>query len=92
MRDAGDVEIDPISLERHPLGPQPLPLLLPHRQRSVGADDPPPGQAVGKLAGREKPGGETRRARRDVAVGADEALRDLPDRLDDLGVAVGGDL
>jgi hypothetical protein len=39
--------------------------------------------------GREQARGETRRTRRHVAVGADETLRDLPDRVDDVLVAVG---
>jgi hypothetical protein len=89
--DAGDAEVDPLPLERHPLGPEPLPLLLSHRQRTVGADDPPPGQPVGDLAGGEQTRREPRRPRRDVAIGAYEPLRDVPDRGDDLGVAVVGD-
>jgi hypothetical protein len=88
VRDAGEVEVDPVPLERNALGPEPLSLLLPHRQRAVGADDPPPGEAVGNLPGGQQPGGEPRRPRRDVAVGADEPLRDLPDRVDDGLVAI----
>jgi hypothetical protein len=89
--DAGDVEVDPVPLEGDALGPEASALLLPYRQRAVGADDAPPGNVVGDLAGGEQTGGEARRAGRDVAVGPDEALRDRPDRVDDLGVAVGGD-
>jgi hypothetical protein len=61
-------------------------LPLPHREAAVGAHDPPPRHVVGMLLGREKPGTEARRSRRDVTVGPHEALGDLPDRLDDLGV------
>jgi hypothetical protein len=43
------------------------------------------------LLGREETGGEAGRAGRDVAVGPDESLGDLPDRFDDLLVAVDGD-
>jgi hypothetical protein len=53
VRDAGEVEVDPLPLERDALGPETPALLLPHRQRAVGADDPPPGKAVGN-----PPGGE----------------------------------
>jgi hypothetical protein len=91
VRDAGEVEVDPVAPERDALGPEPSALLLPHRERAVGADDPPPGQAIGDLGGGEEASGETRRAGRDVAIGADEPLRDLPDRVDDLGVTVLGD-
>jgi len=91
VRDAGEVEIDPIALEGDALRPEPSALLLPHRQGPVGADDAPPGDVVGDLLAGEQPGGEPRRPRRDVAVGADESLRDRPDRVDDLGVAIDGD-
>ena len=91
MRDAGEVEVDASALERDALGPEASALLLPHRERAVGADDAPPGEAVGELFGGEEAGRESRRAGRDVAVGADEALRDRPDRVDDVLVAVGGD-
>jgi hypothetical protein len=91
VRDASDVEVDLAALERDTLGPEPLPLLLPHREAAVGADDAPPRDVIGVPAGREEAGGEARSAGRDVAVGADEPLRDRPDRGDDLGVAVGGD-
>jgi hypothetical protein len=68
-----------------------LPLLLPHRQGAVGADNSPPGEVVGDLVGREESGAEAGRAGRDVAIGADEALRDRADGLDDRLVAVVGD-
>lgn len=91
MRDTGDFKVDFVAFERDTLGPEPPALLLPYRQRAVGADDAPPGNVVGDLAGGEQTGREARGAGRDIAVGADEALRDFPDRFDDLGVAVGGD-
>jgi hypothetical protein len=89
--DAGEVEVDAVALERDALGPEALALLLPHRQGSVGADDAPPRQIVGQLVGGEEAGREARGAGRDIAVGPDESLRDLPDGLDDGLVAVGGD-
>jgi hypothetical protein len=91
VRDARDVEVDLVAFEGDTLGPEPLPLLLPHRQRAVGADDAPPRDVVGDLAGGEKAGREAWCTGRDVAIGADEALRNGTDRVDDLGVAVGGD-
>jgi hypothetical protein len=48
------------------------------RQRAVGADHSPPGQ-VGVVALEEDRTGEARSAGRDIAVGADEAGRDLAD-------------
>jgi hypothetical protein len=87
--DPGDVEVDTVALERDALRPEALALLLPHRQRAVGADDPPPGEVIGDLVGGEQAGGEARRPRRDVAIGADEALRDRPDRFDDVLVPIG---
>ena len=90
MRDAGDVHVDPLAVERDALGHQVFALPLPHREAAVGADDAPPRHVVGVLLGREEPSAEARRPRRDVAVGPDEALRDRPDGLDDrLVVAVG---
>jgi hypothetical protein len=52
-------------------------------QRAVGADDSPPGE-VGVVALEEDRAGETRGTGRDVAVGADEAGRDLADAGEDL--------
>jgi hypothetical protein len=89
VRDASDVEVDPVSFEGDALGPEASALLLSHRQRAVGADDAPPGDIVRMPAGREEAGGEARGAGRDVAIGADEALRDRPDRFDDLFVPIG---
>jgi hypothetical protein len=89
--DAGDVEVDALALEGDALGPEAPALLLPHRQAAIGADDAPPGEVVGDLVGREQAGGEAGCTGRDVAIGPDEALRDLLDRVDDLLVAVGGD-
>jgi hypothetical protein len=66
-------------------------LAAPHREAAVGADHAPPGKVVGVLLGREDAGAEARCSRRDVAVGGDEALRDRPDVLDDLRVALVGD-
>jgi hypothetical protein len=86
--DAGDVHVDPVALEGDALRQQMLALPLPHREAAVGADDSPPGSVVGVLMGGEEAGRKARRAGRDVAVGADEALRDLPDRVDDLQVPV----
>jgi len=92
VRDAGDVEVDAVAFEGDALGPEASALLLPHRQAAVGADDAPPGQVGGNLFGGEEAGAQPGRARRDVAVGADEALRDLPDGVDDRLVAVVGDV
>lgn len=90
MGDAGDVHVDAVAVEGDALGHQVLALPLPDREAAVGADDAPPGEAVGDLLGGEQAGAEPRRAGRDVAVGADEALRDLPDRVDDRLVALVG--
>lgn len=87
--DAGDVQIDAVALEGDALGPEAPALLLPDRQGAVGADDAPPGEIVGDLVGGQQAGGEARRTRRDVAISADEPLRDRPDRVDDVLVAVG---
>jgi hypothetical protein len=87
VRDAGDVHVDALAVERDALGHQMFALPLPHREAPVGSNDPPPRNVVGML-GREKAGAEPRRSRRDITVGPHEALRDLPDRLDDLGVAL----
>lgn len=86
MGDAGDVHVDPLAPEGDALGLEMFALPLAHREAAVGADDAPPRKVVGNLLGREKPGAQTRRSGRDVAVSSDEALRDLPDRLDDLRV------
>jgi hypothetical protein len=88
VRDAGDVHVDPLAPEGNALGQEVFALPLPHREAAIGADDAPPGGVVGDPLGREKPSAETRRARRDVAVGPHEPLRDLPDRRDDLRVAL----
>jgi hypothetical protein len=50
------------------------------RDRPVGADDAVPGEIV---SGRDDAADEARCARFDVAVGADVALRDRTDALDD---------
>jgi hypothetical protein len=86
--DAGDVHVDPVAPERDALRQQMLALPLPYGQAAVGADYAPPGSVVGVLLGRQEAGREPRRAGRNVAVGADEALRDLPNRVDDLQVPV----
>jgi hypothetical protein len=86
--DAGDVHVDALAVEGDALGHQVFALPLPNREAAVGAHDPPPGGAIGDLLGREKTGTEARGARRDVAVSTDEALRDIPDRFDDLGVVL----
>jgi hypothetical protein len=88
VREARDVHVDALAFEGDALGLEVFALPLPHRKAAVGADHPPPRDVVGMLLGREKAGAEARGAGRDVAVGPDEALRDLPDRLDDLGVAL----
>jgi hypothetical protein len=88
VRDAGDVHVDALAVEWDPLGHQAFALPLPHRKAAVGSDHSPPGEVVGMLLGREEAGRETRGAGRDVAIGPHEALRDLPYRLDDLGVAL----
>ena len=85
--DAGDFEVDAVTFEGDALGPEAPALLLPHRQAAVGTDDAPPGQILRDLLGRQQAGTEARRAGRDVAIGPDEALRDLPDCLDDRLVA-----
>jgi hypothetical protein len=87
--DADEVQIDAVALEGDALRPESSALLLSHRQRAVGADDPPPGKVVGDLMGGEQAGGKARCPRRDVAIGADEPLRDRPDRVDDVLVPVG---
>jgi hypothetical protein len=91
VRDAGEVEIDAVALEGDALGPEAPALLLSHREAAVGADDAPPGKVRRVLLGREEAGREARRAGRDVTVGADEALRDRADGIDDRLVSVGGD-
>jgi hypothetical protein len=60
-RDPGGIEVDPVAVEGNALVPEQLPLPLPHREAAVGADDPPPGDVVGVLAGREDPRREPRR-------------------------------
>jgi hypothetical protein len=88
VRDPSDVHVDALAVEWDTLGHQVFALPLPHREAAVGADDPPPRSVIGDLLGREQPGTEARRSRRDVAVSPHEALRDLPDRLDDLGMTL----
>jgi hypothetical protein len=86
--DAGDVHVDPLAPEGDALGLEMFALPLPHREAAVGAHDPPPGDIVGVLLSRQEAGAEARRSGRDVAVGPHEPLRDLPDALDDLRVAL----
>jgi hypothetical protein len=62
-------------------------LTRPLGQRTVGADDAPPGQ-VGLVALEEDRAGEARRSRRDVAVGADKARRNLANADEDFEQAV----
>jgi hypothetical protein len=69
-------------VERHALGCEVSALAWALGERAVGADHPPPGQ-VRVVALEENRAGETRRAGRDVAVGADEAGRDLADAGED---------
>jgi hypothetical protein len=57
-------------------------LALALGQGTVGTNHPPPGQ-VGVVALEEDRAGEARRARGDVAVGADEAGWDLADACED---------
>jgi phage-related protein len=86
VRDAGDVHVDALAVEGDTLGRQVLALPLPHREAAIGAHDAPPGSAIGDLLGREEASAEARRPGRDISIGPHEALRDLPDRLDDFGV------
>jgi hypothetical protein len=81
-RDPGACHVDAIAAERHALGPQALALAIALCQRAVGADNSPPGE-IGVVALEEDRAGEARRAGRDVAVGADEAGRDLADAGED---------
>jgi hypothetical protein len=86
--DPGDVHVDALAVEGDALGHQMFALPLPDREAAVGADDPPPRGVIWDLLGREEAGAEARSAGRDVAVGPHEALRDLPNRLDDFRVAL----
>jgi phage-related protein len=88
VRDAGGVHVDTLAVEGDALGHQVFALPLPYREAAVGAHDPPPREVVGMLLAREEASAEPRGTGRDVAVGPHEALRNLPDRLDDLGVAL----
>ena len=65
-----------VAAERHALGLEPRALAVALRQRPVGAHDAVP-REVGVVVRVEHRAGEARRARRDVAVAADEARRDL---------------
>src|SRR6478735_5460711 len=68
--------VDTFAAEWHALGLEALALAIALRQRPVGAHDAVPGE-VGVVVRVEHRPGEARRARRDVAVAADEARRDL---------------
>ncbi len=68
--------VDPVAAERDTLGYESSLLARALSQGAVGADHPPPGQ-VRIVALEENGAGEAGGAGRDVAVGADEAGRDL---------------
>jgi hypothetical protein len=89
--DAGNVHVDAVAVEGDALGHQVLALPVPHGEAAVGANDAPPREVVGNLLAGEEAGTEAGRAGRDVAIGPHEALRDLPDRIDDRLVAFFGD-
>lgn len=74
----GACHVNAVAAKRHALGPQALPLASALCQRPVGADDSPPGE-VGVVALEENRARKAGGAGRDVAVGADEARRDLTD-------------
>ena len=78
----GPPHIDSPPAEGHTLGHQPLALTSALCQGAVGADDAPPGQA-GLVALEEDGAGKARRSRGDVAVGADDAGRDLAHPVED---------
>jgi hypothetical protein len=77
-RKPGACHVDAVAAERHALRSQALSLAVALCQRAVGANDSPPGE-VGVVALEEDRAGETGGTWRDVAVGADEAGRDLAD-------------
>ena len=72
-----DAHVHPLAAERHALGLQQRALPRALGQRAVGAHDPPPRHVRVGVAEQHR-AGEARRARRDVAVGAHEALRASP--------------
>lgn len=75
-QESGVVHIDPLAAKRDALGDQVTTLARALGQRAVGADHAPPGQ-VGIVDLEEHRTGKARRTRRDVAVGTDEAGRNL---------------
>src|SRR4051794_7664198 len=78
-------QIDTLAAERHALGVEALALAVALGQRPVGAHHAPPRDRVAELP--QHGPAEPRRARREVAVGAHEALGDLRDLLEDLAIA-----
>jgi hypothetical protein len=74
--------LDAVATERDALGDEALALARSLGQRAVGSHHTPPGQ-VGLVALEEDRSGEARGTGRDVAVGADEAGRDLADAVED---------
>lgn len=74
-------EIHAVASQRDSFAVQELALPLPHREASVRADDPVPGQIL--VGGGKHVADQSRRAGVDVAVGADEPLGNLPHAGDD---------
>jgi hypothetical protein len=76
-------QIDAVAAHRHALRHQPRALTLALSEAAVSADDAVPREVV--VDGREDKTDKARRARIDVAVGADKPGRDGPYPADDLG-------
>lgn len=85
----GDAHVDLLAAERDTLGDEASTLSRSLGQGPVGADDSPPGQ-VGLVYREEDRAGEAGCARRDVAVGADEARRDRAHPFEDFELAAAG--
>jgi hypothetical protein len=78
-------QVDPVTPQGYPFGPEELELAHAHGRASIGPHDPMPGEVLG--GGGEDPTHEARRGRVDVGVGPHESRRDGSDLLDDPGRA-----
>lgn len=87
--DSNSAHVDTFAAEGDTLGHEAPALAGALGEGAIGADDPPPGQ-VGLAGPEQDRAGETRRARRDVAVGADEAWRDFAHAFEDFELAGSG--